>query len=241
MNTPLLTGKNAIIYGSGTLGAAVARTFAREGATVFLAGRTRAGLEAIAADGGAAHVDVVDALDDAAVNEHVRAVAAQAGSVDVVFNLTSRGDVQGTPLLDMDVDDFLAPIVVGTRAEFVIARAGARAMVEQGSGVILMVTSGSASVLKPSPEFQMGGTGPADAAAESFMHYLAGEVGPRGVRVVGLWTAGVNYPDLMKNVSMLGRGPTVEQFADTAAFVASDRGSGITASIVNVSSGVAAH
>ena len=74
-------------------------------------------------------------------------------------------------------------------------------MVRQGSGVILMITSGSGAVLKPSPQFSMGGTGPADAAIESFMHYLA----------------------------------------ETAAFLASDRGSGITGSIINVSSGVSAH
>jgi NAD(P)-dependent dehydrogenase (short-subunit alcohol dehydrogenase family) len=141
----------------------------------------------------------------------------------------------------MDVEDFLQPIHAGARAEFITARAAARAMVEQGSGAILMVTSASGSVLKPSPEFRMGGTGPADAAAESFLHYLAAEVGPRGVRVVGLWTAGVNHPDLMKNVSLLGRGPTLEQFAETAAFVASERGNGITNAIVNVSSGVAAN
>jgi NAD(P)-dependent dehydrogenase (short-subunit alcohol dehydrogenase family) len=242
----LLTGKNAIIYGAaGRLGNGVARAFAREGATVFLAGRTRSTLEAvasdIAADGGSAHVAVVDALDDAAVGELVRSVVDQAGSVDVSFNLVSRGDVQGTPLLEMDVEDFLQPISVGARSAFVTARAAARQMVQQGSGVILMVTSGSGAVLKPSANFSMGGTGPADAAVESYLHYLAGEVGPSGVRVVGFWTAGVPYPDLMAPLSLLGRGPTLEELADTAVFVASDRGSGITASIVNVSSGVSAH
>jgi NAD(P)-dependent dehydrogenase (short-subunit alcohol dehydrogenase family) len=233
----LLTDKTAIIYGAaGTLGSAVARTFAREGATVHLAGRTREPLAALAAELGG-HAHVVDARDEAAVDELVRSI----GRVDVSFNLTTRGDVQGTPLLDMDVEDFLQPIHAGARAEFITARAAARAMVEQGSGVILMVTSASGSVLKPSAQFMMGGTGPADAAAESFLHYLAAEVGPRGVRVVGLWTAGVSYPDLMKNVSLLGRGPTTEQFAETATFVASERGSGITNAIVNVSSGVAAN
>ena len=58
------------------------------------------------------------------------------------------------------------------------------------------------------------------------------------MRVVGLWTAGVFYAEQMARLSMLGRGPTLQQLADTAAFVASDRGCGITASIVNVSSGV---
>ncbi len=101
----LLRDKNAIIYGgAGGLGAGLARVFAREGATVFLAGRTREPLQAlaaeIAAEGGAAHWAPVDALDEQAVQDHVRAVVEQAGSVDVSFNLTSRGDVQGTPLLE---------------------------------------------------------------------------------------------------------------------------------------------
>ena len=239
----LLTNKNAVIYGGGGgIGAATARTFAREGATLFLAGRTRETLDAAAAEiqaeGGTAHTAVVDALDDRAVNEHFAEVVSQAGSVDVCLTAITRGDVQGTPLLDMDVEDYVAPIATGARADFVVSRAAARQMVERGSGVILMVTSGSSAVTKPNHGFDMGGTGPADAASESFMHYLAGEVGSRGVRVATLWTAGVFYPDLMAGLSMLGRGPTVEQFADTAAFVASDRGSGFTSSIVNVSSGV---
>ena len=103
----------------------------------------------------------------------------------------------------------------------------------------------------------MGGTGPADAATESFMRYLAAEVGPRGVRTAVLWTAGVvldkewldAHPedrelevakDGLINMSMLRKRPTVQQFADTAAFVASDRGSGITASVINVNSGISA-
>lgn len=242
----LLTDKNAIIYGgAGGLGAGVARVFARAGATIFLAGRTRDTLETvaadIAADGGTAHCAVVDALDEQAVDEHVQAVVERTGSVDVSFNLISRGDVQGTPLLGMDLEDFMQPIDAGARSNFITARAAARPMVRQGSGVILMITSGSGAVLKPSPQFSMGGTGPADAAIESFMHYLAAEVGPRGVRVAGLWTAGVFHADLMAPLSMLNRGPTLQQLAETAAFVASDRGSGITGSIINVSSGVSAH
>jgi len=245
MSQPL-ADQNVVIYGAGgRVGSQVVRAFAREGATVFLAGRTRGPLDTVAADvtadGGTAHVAVLDALDEAAVNEHISEVAARAGRVDVSFNLSSRGDVHGIPLLEMTVEDFLAPITAGARSNFITAQAGARQMVRQGSGVVLMLTSGSGAVLKPSPGFQMGGTGPADAAIESFLHYLAAEVGPAGVRVVGLWTAGVFYPDQMARLSLLGRGPTVEQLADAATFVASERGSGITASIVNVSSGVSAH
>src|SRR6266536_1470863 len=90
----LLENKNAMIYGAGGgIGGGVARTFAREGAQVFLAGRTVEKLEAVAADiaaaGGSAEVAVVDALDEQAVDECVRGVASRAGSVDVSFNLIS--------------------------------------------------------------------------------------------------------------------------------------------------------
>ncbi len=249
----LLENKNAIIYGAGgRIGGGVARTFAREGATVFLVGRTREKLEAVAADitaaGGSAEVAVIDALDEQAVDAHVQAVAAQAGSIDVSFNLISRGDVQGTPLLDMRVDDFLYPITTGVRSNYITARSAARHMVQQGSGVILMVTSGSGEAWTPPDVWAMGGTGPADAATESFMRYLAAEVGPRGVRVACLWTAGVvleNDPlhaakDMLVSMSMLRKRPTIQEFADTAAFLASDRGSGITASVINVNSGISA-
>jgi NAD(P)-dependent dehydrogenase (short-subunit alcohol dehydrogenase family) len=249
----LLKNKNAIIYGAGGgIGSGVARTFAREGANVFLVGRTREKLDALAQEitgaGGAADVAVVDALDEQAVEAHISAVAAQAGSIDVSLNLISRGDVQGTPLLDMQVDDFLCPITTGARSNYITARAAARHMVQQGSGVILMITSGSGEAWTSPDVWPMGGTGPADAATESFMRYLAAEVGPRGVRVACLWTAGVvmeNDPlneakDMLVSMSMLRKRPTIQEFADTAAFIASDRGSGITASVINVNSGISA-
>src|SRR5579871_74758 len=138
--TQLLEGKNALIYGGGGfLGRGVALTFAREGATVFLAGRTEARLESVVGEitsrGGRGHLAVVDALDERAVEEHASSVVDQAGGIDVSFNLTSRGDVQGTRLLDMDLDDFLRPIAVGMRANFITGRAAARHMVQRGSGV----------------------------------------------------------------------------------------------------------
>jgi NAD(P)-dependent dehydrogenase (short-subunit alcohol dehydrogenase family) len=187
----LLENKNAIIYGGGgNIGGAVAREFAREGAGVFLAGRTRQKLEAVASDieanGGTAEVAVLDALDEKAVDEHAREVASLAGSVDVSFNLITRGDVQGIPLVEMTTDDLLGAVVNGLRSNFLTARAAAHRMVEQGSGVILALDSGSAN---GSP--MMGSTGPADAATDTFIRNLAAEIGPQGVRVLGIWTAGL--------------------------------------------------
>src|SRR5438552_3776897 len=129
--TGLLKDKTAIIYGAGGgIGGAVARTFAREQANVFLVGRTREALQAVAEDitsaGGSANVAVLDALDEAAVNEQVEAAAAATGSLDVSLNLISRGDIQGTPLVDMTTDDLLRAVTTGLRSSFITARAAAR-------------------------------------------------------------------------------------------------------------------
>ena len=258
----LLEKKNAIIYGGGgALGGGIARAFAREGATVFLAGRTRDTLDRVAADiaatGGSAEVAVLDALDEQAVDEHARAVVARAGSLDVSLNLVSRGDMQGVPLVEMSAADFLRPVVTGLTTNFITARAAARQMTEQGSGVILALDSGSAHA---SP--MMGGTGPADAALDTFIRNLAAEVGPRGVRVLGLWIAGVpetlspaklaavnsnltlddaafqGLLDQLAAMRMLRRSPRLDEIADTAAFLASDRAAGLTATFVNVTGGI---
>jgi NAD(P)-dependent dehydrogenase (short-subunit alcohol dehydrogenase family) len=260
--TPLLRDKNAVIYGAGgAIGGGVARTFAREGAHVFLAGRTREKLEAVAADitgaGRSAEVAELDALDEQAVDEHVRAVVSQAGGIDVSFNLVSRGDVQGVPLVEMAAEDFINPIITGITANFITARAAARHMIGQGSGVILALDSGSAH---GSP--MMGGTGPADAATDTFVRNLAAEVGPRGVRVLGIWTAGVpdtlspeklasvnsnltlddaafqGLLDRLAEMRMLRRSPWLAEIGDAAAFLASDRAAAITGTFVNATSGM---
>ena len=255
----LLEGRNAIVYGAGGgIGSAVARTFARDGAQVFLAGRTRETLEAVAKDieaaGGTAHVTVVDALDEATVDAHVDDVVTRAGSIDVSFNLISRGDVQGTPLVEMTVDDLLQAPLSGLRSNFLTARAAARRMITQRSGVILHLNSASGDASMPG----MGSTGPADAAVESFMRYLAAEVGPSGVRVCGIWTAGVEETlapdklaevdpdapdpqtviDMISGMAALRRTPQLADVAETAAFLASDRAAGITGSMTNVTAGL---
>ena len=258
--TELLEHKNAIIYGAGGgIGGSVARTFAREGARVFLVGRTRESLEAVANDiraaGGSAEVAVLDALDEAAVDEHVGRVAAEAGSVDVSFNLITRGDVQGIPLVDMAKDDLLRAVVNGLQTNFITARAAARRMIQQGSGVILHLNSASGEGAMPG----MGSTGPADAATEAFMRYLAAEVGPQGIRVCGIWTAGVAETltdEKIKAVAgesaptaeqalqgiaamaALRRTPRLANVAEVAAFLASDRAAGITGSMANVTAGL---
>jgi 3-oxoacyl-[acyl-carrier protein] reductase len=255
----LLNGKNAVIYGAGGhLGSSVARAFAREGAKVFLTGRTlskvQAQAEAIVAEGGAAEAVEVDALDPEAIQQHLDAVVATAGHIDVSFNAISiRGDLQGTPLIEMSHEDFALPILTGVKTHFLTATAAARHMVRQGAGVILTLSSSSSVLSGRDRTYHLtGGFSTACAAIEALTRSLAGELGPHGIRVVCLrpnaipetWSApgesdrGSNeVRAYMESGTVLGRLPTLEEVANAAVFVASDRAGAITGAIVNLTCG----
>jgi 3-oxoacyl-[acyl-carrier protein] reductase len=246
----LLEAKNAIIYGGGgTIGGAVARAFAREGATVFLAGRTPARLEAVADEirgaGGVAETAEVDALDERAVDEHADAVAARVGSLDISFNLISHGVVQGTPMAKMDLEDYVGPVATAVRTTFLTARAAARHMMRQRSGVILAFGGEG----DPVRGYYLGGLQVAFHAIESMRRQLSSELGEYGIRVVTLRTGGVpeSIPDgfegreritrSIDDATMLGRAATLADVGDVAAFVASDKARTMTAATVNISAG----
>jgi 3-oxoacyl-[acyl-carrier protein] reductase len=253
----LLEGKNAVIYGGGgKVGGAVARAFAREGARVFLAGRTLESLEEVAQEicfaGGVAETARVDALDERAVNEHADAVAEKAGGLDISFNLISYQDVQGTPLAQMPLEEFERPLKTAVRTQFLTARAAARHMISQGSGVIL--TFGGAGGRDPirdytSGGFQvyLGGFQIALGAIDVLRRQLAVELGPHGIRVVTLQSGGV--PETTRedwreaitqsfvDTSMLKRAETLEDVGNVAAFAASDLARTMTATAINITCG----
>ncbi|HEX4216564.1 MAG TPA: SDR family oxidoreductase [Candidatus Dormibacteraeota bacterium] len=252
----LLQNKTAIIYGgAGDIGSAVARAFAREGARLFLAGRTEARLRAVADDitagGGRAEIAVVDATDREAVERHAAEVASMAGGIDVSFNAIGvRGDLQGTPLLEMSESDFMTPVVIGAGSNFLTAVAAGRHMVARGSGVILTMSATSTRLSGRDHRFhKIGGFGVACIAVESLTYRLAGEFGPSGVRAVCMrsdalldsWPNEAGEPTpfraYMQGGTMLDRMPRVAEVADTAAFLASDRAGAITGTVVNLSCG----
>jgi len=251
----LLENRNAVVYGAGgSIGGAVARAFAREGARVFLAGRTLAKLDRVAeeirAAGGVAETAQVDALDEREVDAFVDAVAARAGGIDVSFNLVSYGDVHGTPLAEMSYEDFSRPVTTAVRTHFLTTRAAARHMIPQGSGVILAFGGSGGGWVVPT----IGGTQVAFEAVEGLRRQWACELGPHGIRVVTLRTGGVteSIPEDwgfvegktraevvadLEAATLLKRTATLEDVGNVAAFVASDRGRSLTATGVNVSCG----
>ena len=243
----LLESKNAIVYGAaGAIGGAVARAFARDGARVFLAGRTLDTLEEVAADigahGGTAEVAQVDAMDKAAVDAHADRVAAAAGRIDVSFNAVAVPALQGVPLTEMSVEDFLGPVNGLCRTNFLTATAAARHMVAQGAGVIVTLSASSAKETR----HQMGGFSLANAAIEALTRTLAGEIGRRGVRVVGLRSnfTPETYPGVTDEMlapllrdSLLGRLPRLAELAGTAVYLASDGAGAISGAMVNLTCG----
>src|SRR5688572_21236013 len=110
----LLENHTALIYGAaGGVGSAIAHYFAQDGASVYLAGRTRATLEPVAssigAQGGKAQVAPVDASDGAAVDAQVERIVQQAGRLDISCNVVGIDDVQGSPLTAIEPALFLQP------------------------------------------------------------------------------------------------------------------------------------
>lgn len=246
----LLDGKQAVIYGGGgNIGGTVACAFAREGATVHLAGRTQATLDSVADDirsaGGTAHTAVVDALDEDSVDRFADSVAADHGSLDISFDVISSNDVQGTPLAEMSLDDFEAPIRTLTRTMFLTSRAAARHMIRQGSGVILAFGGEG----DPIRDYSIGGFQIALQAVEALQRQLAAELGKHGIRVVSLQTGGIaeTIPadfegrdalvEMLTSPTLLGRCATLEDVGNVACFAASDMAKSITATALNITCG----
>ncbi|MEV8428801.1 SDR family NAD(P)-dependent oxidoreductase [Streptomyces chartreusis] len=244
----LLRDKVAVVYGAGgSIGGAAARAFAREGARVFLAGRTTAPLDKVAeeirAAGGEAETAVVDAGDEAGVDAFVDGVAARAGRIDVSFNAIGYGDVQ-KPLMEISEADFLRPVVTAMRSQFLTTRAAARHMTARRAGVILAFGGGGTQTLPG-----LGGFKIALDALEGLRRQWAIELGPHGIRVVTLKSGGVpeslptEFPgpeaivDGLVDATQLGRTATLADVGDVAAFVASDRARTLTATDVNISCG----
>lgn len=244
----LLQGKTALIYGAGgAIGGAVSRSFAAEGATVYLAGRTESRLEKVARDirddGGRAETAVVDALDEEQVDAFVEAAAKKAKRIDISFNAISFGDIQ-QPLMEIDVNDFTQPITLATRTHFLTTRAAAGHMLKQKSGVVLMF-GGSG----PQTMAGLGGFKVALDAMEGLRRQWALELGKYGVRVVTMVSGGIietipwqveGREEIVVEIAKaahLNRTATLADVGNVASFIASDKAGAITDATINLSSG----
>jgi NAD(P)-dependent dehydrogenase (short-subunit alcohol dehydrogenase family) len=260
----LLLDKHAVVFGGGgSIGSAVARELASDGAEVFLAGRSAAKVEAvadeIAAAGGRAHAAVVDALDETAVERYFESVVRRAGRLDIEFNATGprvSEYANGRSAVDVPVDEFMVPLNTVLRSQFATARAAARHMLEQGSGVIVFLTGSPAKPHTPGTH----GIGAAFGAVENLTRHMAIELGPAGVRVVCLRTSAnpdsrtiedvcdgiartmnITSEQAKANIAdgtLLKVSPRTADTARGVAFLASDLAGMVTGTVLNASAGV---
>jgi NAD(P)-dependent dehydrogenase (short-subunit alcohol dehydrogenase family) len=261
-DSPILKDKRSVIFGAGgSIGAAVARTFAAEGAEVFLAGRGKSSVEAVAREitesGGRAHVAVVDVLDDPSVDKYLEEVVEQAGGIDVQLNATGPRAADygtGTPAVDLPIEQFLVGQSVLT-GQFITARCAARHMVTRGAGVIIFLTGSPARPHSPGTV----AIGAANGGIENITRSMALELAGTGVRVVCLRTAA--NPDSrtiqdvvagiaagmkttkdevfasLADATMLKVSPRTEDTASAAVLLASDRARMMTGTVHNATAG----
>lgn len=258
----MLNDKVAVIYGAGgAVGGAVARAFASEGASVFVTGRRRAPVDVVAEDifsaGGSAEAGTIDALDEQAVDNHLAYVVERAGRVDISFNAVGipDTDILGVPLVDLDVARFSLPIMTYAGSYFLTARLAARRMLPRRSGVIMTVSAAHARMGIP----LVGGYGPAQAVKESLTRSLSAELAPAGIRVVGLRPYAMpetstikdayepraratgmtweQWQEFLASKTHPRRLMRLEEMANLAVFMASDKASGMTGTTVNLTMG----
>jgi NAD(P)-dependent dehydrogenase (short-subunit alcohol dehydrogenase family) len=258
----LLKDKVAVIYGAGgAIGGSVARAFAREGAKLFLTGHHLTPVEAvtkdIVSDGGSAEAAEVDALDEQAIERHLQTVIDEAGRLDISFNAVGipGTNILGVPLVELDVEQFSLPITTYSTAYFLIARLAARRMVANKSGVIMTATTQHSRIGIP----LSGGYGSAMAAEEALTRVLSAELAPQGIRVVGLRPQAIpetgtlkeafearakvsgmtweQFQELLTSKTHARRLMTLEEMANMAVFMASDKASGMTGTTVNLTMG----
>ncbi|NGP77034.1 SDR family NAD(P)-dependent oxidoreductase [Balneolaceae bacterium YR4-1] len=130
-----------IVGGSGGIGSAAAKVFAKAGAKVVLAARNKSKAEEVAKEindsGGEAFVIGVDVTDLASVSTMTREVTEDLGSIDVLVNAFGQGIIQ--PLLDIKPDDAKNVLETNVYGTFLVTQTVVRHMATEKKGRVIML------------------------------------------------------------------------------------------------------
>ncbi len=260
----VLNKKVAVVFAAnGAISSAVAQSLAQEGATVYLTGRDETALgelaQTIQAAGGKAKTAVVDACNETAIDQFYESVISNHHQLDIVFNgigIRPSESSYGTPTVALSYDHFMKPIEVHLGSQFLTSRLAAKYMIETNSrGTILTLTSSLSRLKVPF----MAGLLSACTAIEGLTRGLAAEYGSNGIKVICLnptalygtrtitETTEANArlmgvsPEQWREQSnqqyLLGRGPSLQEVGDVAAFLASDKGAVLNSHVVDIDAG----
>ena len=244
MTEKMLDDKIALVTGASRgIGAAAARLFAREGATVVLAARTESALKALAEDIPGASYVVTDLGDVASIDNAVATVIERHGRLDVAFNNGALG-VPPHPIADFPEDDFDLVMRVNLKGVFYAVSAEVKAMVRGGA----IVNTSSVGSLRGNPPLPAYGA--AKRAVNSITESAAVTYGPNGIRINAI-APGLTMTEMVEDWNRhdpgvvdqiiartpLGRAATPEEIAEAAAWLLSDRASFVTGAVLPVTGG----
>lgn len=254
-------GKVAVVMGAGKgLGQTLVRRFAEAGADVAFFARSQNSIDLCEAAGRESGRRLLGVRGDVANLDEVRGMAERVlgefGRVDVLVNMAfgaiRRHDVLS--LSDEELDQWRKVVEGGAYGTLLGCRFFAPDMVARGSGAIVNLTSMSSRVGHHGrSEYSAG-----KVAVHRLSNALAGELGPKGVRVNcvapgAIWSETLEryyrhlaqetdqtYEEVLaKNVNdmALRRIVTNDEVANAVLFMASDLASGITGAVIDVNAG----
>lgn len=243
-----LTGRVALVTGAGGgLGAAAASALAGAGATVLLAGRNPAPLQALAARLPGAVALPLDITDEAACEDAFARIADRFGGLDILVNNAGARDRR--PLDQLDTAAARRLLETNLVAPFHLSRAAARQMAGKGRGRIINVTSIAGPISRAGDAAYTMSKG----GLEALTRALAAELGGQGITVNAVapgffatdanaaMVADTGIADWLARRTSLGRWGRPEEIGGAVVFLASDAASYVTGHVLFVDGGYIAH
>ncbi len=247
----LLEGKTAIVLGvwnKWSIAYAIAQAFVREGATLLLTyqnERAKPAVEELGRELGAASFFPCEVQQQADIDRLAESLKAEGRKLDVVVHslAAAKHEEINQPFLNTSRDGFQFALEVSAYSLVAIAKALSPLMAAGGS-IMTLTYLGSTRVVT-----NYNVMGVAKAALEAEVRYLASELGPNKIRVNAISAGPIKtissrgVKDLSKMLeavaqhSPLRRNTETAEVADTAVFLGSDLGRGVTGNVIFVDSG----
>jgi NAD(P)-dependent dehydrogenase (short-subunit alcohol dehydrogenase family) len=259
-----LKNKVAVVFAaSGAIAGAVAKSFAQNGAKVYVTGKDLAEVNMLADDikqnGGWAEAHKADALNESDIDKIFEKVVADNGKVDIVFNgigIRPSQSQYGTPSTVVTYENFLKPLTTIVGSQFLTSRAAAKFMAAtKTQGTILTLTS---SLSRSKIPFMAGVTS-ASTGVEGLTRCLAAEFGMMGIKVICINPTGLSETRTIQETSaanaatigipteafagelnkgyLTGQRPSLAQVGNVASFLVSNEGAVLNSHIVDVDFG----